>query len=255
MTAFSSSKIEELLKPVNQEISKKGLTLSLINPASESRETTDATTRAFMEYELFKWFLEEEKDAEARRKFISYTSGWVFYACLTGGLVIVAKDSSGQIVGSANVNRVGGFSEFFLARWLEKVLLYSKLIFSIFFYLGIPWFLFTIQSRKTIFRRIGTGMGKLEGGHEEAIPSSQEHLHLIELAADPAVQSSGVGTALLKALGAIADQYRLNVYLETDTERHRKYYERNGFEVRSTYVIKDGNSIFEPNFGMVRPCQ
>jgi len=67
--------------------------------------------------------------------------------------------------------------------------------------------------------------------------NGREHYYLWGLAADPAKQRTGAGTALLELLIAKADSENMPIYLETHKEQNVAYYERTGFKLIHTDTI------------------
>jgi len=65
--------------------------------------------------------------------------------------------------------------------------------------------------------------------HRQAMPGPHEYLWT--LGVDTARQGAGIGSALVSAFVARADEVRLPTYLETETERNVSFYRRHGFDV------------------------
>jgi len=81
-----------------------------------------------------------------------------------------------------------------------------------------------------------------------------KHLHLLQVAVLPKAHSKKIGTGLLNFITNICDELQLPCYLETDTERLEKFYTSKGFKTAETFTLKSkSGSVFEPNFGMLRP--
>ena len=59
------------------------------------------------------------------------------------------------------------------------------------------------------------------------------HWYLVGIGVEPSRQGEGIGGALLKPALDRADADGLSCYLETQTERNVRFYERHGFEVAS----------------------
>lgn len=66
---------------------------------------------------------------------------------------------------------------------------------------------------------------------QERLLAGRPHYYLWGLAADPAKQRMGTGTALLSAFLKRADAEGLPVYLETHKEENVPYYEQRGFKL------------------------
>ena len=80
---------------------------------------------------------------------------------------------------------------------------------------------------------------------QEQLLEGRAHYYLWGLVADPRVQRSGVGSALLKKLTDKADAENMPVYLETHEQKNVAYYERFGFKLIHTAVIpKHGLDIW-----------
>lgn len=167
------------------------------------------------------------------------------------GLVIVATDrNSGRIVGTSHFF-IQDNSEWWILRFLSG------------FWRKFLPLLGTMVSRAPIgaFWRAPVKFWKrlssLDRLDEERIKclGYEKHVYLLHLAVDPLVQSNGTGSVLLRGIGNLCDVLNLKCYLETDEERLRTYYEKNGFEVKVSYTIDDPDEPFLPNFGMVRPVK
>ena len=76
-------------------------------------------------------------------------------------------------------------------------------------------------------------LGELARAHEHR--PAEPHLYLGVLGVDPAHQSSGLGTALLRPTLAECDRMGLLTHLESSNERNVPFYERHGFEVVEAY--------------------
>lgn len=71
-------------------------------------------------------------------------------------------------------------------------------------------------------------------------PRAPDHWYLHYIGVEPRRQGRGIGAALLEPLLARCDAEGLPAYLESSTERNRVLYERNGFELTSTFPLPGG---------------
>lgn len=74
---------------------------------------------------------------------------------------------------------------------------------------------------------------------QQAHHPRRPHWYLSILAAAPALQGRGIGSALLRALAARADADGRPCYLETDTEANVRLYMRHGFDVVGEHVLPE----------------
>jgi ribosomal protein S18 acetylase RimI-like enzyme len=66
-------------------------------------------------------------------------------------------------------------------------------------------------------------------------PKSPPHWYLYFLAADPAKQGMGLGSAILEATLARADAEKMPAYLDNSKEKNTRLYERHGFRIVSEF--------------------
>jgi GNAT superfamily N-acetyltransferase len=80
-----------------------------------------------------------------------------------------------------------------------------------------------------------TSAGRLFAGFAglEALHPSEPHWYLMFVGVEPALQSGGVGAALLSPVLETADADGVLCYLETPFEGTHSFYRRLGFEIRS----------------------
>lgn len=86
--------------------------------------------------------------------------------------------------------------------------------------------------------RIAQGMAPMATLHPE-----EPHWYLSILGTDPAVQKSGVGTALLRPILARCDRDGTSAYLEASRIENVPYYERFGFEVVAPLAMPRGGPV------------
>ena len=257
MVHITKEEIERILaKEINHDSNNLNnpFEVHVAHTSQELREGKRVIVDAFMDYAMFEWLLEDIKDPSHRRSSVSLFAGFIQRLCCFSGIVLVAKDkTTGKVVGCAHVNHKNRPVSFPRRIW-NMVALGVYLGYHLLFgAIGFPWFFFKAPMKK--YSRRGIACKALDIEHDKVLDSSKEHLHLIQIAADPnnGQQSKGVGGSLLNAVHAIQRAYGLPTYLETDTERHRKYYERHGFKVEIEYDVDAGDGdVFKPNFGMVR---
>jgi GNAT superfamily N-acetyltransferase len=72
----------------------------------------------------------------------------------------------------------------------------------------------------------------------------EPHQHLALLAVDPARQSGGLGTALLRHHHAKLDDGGTAAYLEASSPDSRDLYLRHGYELRETFALPDGTKFW-----------
>jgi len=78
----------------------------------------------------------------------------------------------------------------------------------------------------------------------ERLTAGRPHYYLWGLAADPAKQRTGVGTALLEHLLRRTDTENLPVFLETHRQANVPYYEQRGFKLIHTDTVPKHNLDF-----------
>lgn len=69
------------------------------------------------------------------------------------------------------------------------------------------------------------------------------HHYLYFLGVEPAFQGRGLGSALLRHLGALADAERQPCYLETDSPDNVRLYERHGYRVDGEHELADMSGL------------
>lgn len=84
---------------------------------------------------------------------------------------------------------------------------------------------------------------------EQHHPHDVEHMYLMFLAADPEHQNRKLGTALLRHQHRLLDQQGMPAFLVASSERSRRLYEREGYELLQAYPLPNGPMIF----AMMRP--
>ena len=78
----------------------------------------------------------------------------------------------------------------------------------------------------------------------------EPHSHLGPVAVDDGIKGRGIGTRLMEAYCRHIDEAHLAAYLETETPRNVRFYERFGFE-----VVDRADVLGNPNWFMWRsPC-
>ena len=75
----------------------------------------------------------------------------------------------------------------------------------------------------------------MEHAHRRFAPG--RHWYLFALAVDPQYQGQGIGGQLLQPVLALADAESMPCYLETQTERNTRFYQRHGFQIMSQAVM------------------
>jgi GNAT superfamily N-acetyltransferase len=73
---------------------------------------------------------------------------------------------------------------------------------------------------------------------------AEPHQHLALLAVDPARQSGGLGSALLRHHHAKLDEDGTAAYLEASSPDSRDLYLRHGYELRETFALPDGTKFW-----------
>jgi GNAT superfamily N-acetyltransferase len=77
------------------------------------------------------------------------------------------------------------------------------------------------------------------GAYHPEVP----HWYLPLIGTDPARQSQGYGSALLRHALAICDAAMLPAYLEATSPRNVPFYQRHGFEALGTIQVADSPPI------------
>jgi GNAT superfamily N-acetyltransferase len=88
---------------------------------------------------------------------------------------------------------------------------------------------------------------EIEATHDRL--ATEPHLRLEFFGVIPAVQGTGIGTALIEHGHRRADALGIACYLETFTEPNVRYYERRGYRTVGEFTIGDGVR----GYGMLRP--
>lgn len=94
----------------------------------------------------------------------------------------------------------------------------------------IPGFVRSVGWRRLM--TVSTGVGAMAAKRPR-----QPHWYLADLAVDPALQSRGLGSALLEHGLRRADADGVPAYLESSTARNRRLYERHGFRAREVHLL------------------
>lgn len=67
---------------------------------------------------------------------------------------------------------------------------------------------------------------------------SEPHWYFNFVATDPSLQGKGYGSEIMKRACELADEQSVDCYLETAGEPHKRFYEKHGFELTGTEVLK-----------------
>ena len=243
----------ETLENLVSQASTDTIELSLASDHKSIAEVDQVIGRAFHNYALFVWAL-DKLDKNLFPQGILFLSQMFQNMCTSTGFIIQAKDKkNGKVVGACEVSYEKPSTWKFLRFFQELYYFFIPLIKSILFgKIGLPWFLFKCppQLRSLIFKRM-RAIDQLTDERRKVM-GLREHLYLAILATDPEIQSGGVGTALMKGVEKVAEHLGIPTYLETDTERLRNYYTKNGFRLTCQYVVHDDIQPFEPNFGLLK---
>ena len=89
---------------------------------------------------------------------------------------------------------------------------------------------------------------QIEATHERL--ATEPHLRLEFFGVTPALQGTGIGTALIEHGHRRADELRLACYLETFTVPNVEYYQRRGYRTVGEFTIGDGVR----GYAMLRPA-
>lgn len=236
---------EELAKLV--ENGNSALKITLLDETKQAfADDQTLNSRAFASYLMCEWWLQGAKISHATLlRVMDFMGLCVRSICLhSGGFALCARNSEGIMVASTRVCYVSPQQQTQNDDFATLLGMFNGEI-------GLPWF--ALRFNPTLFyKRMMRSIKAMEEARLEVTREFKEHLYLIHLATDPAMQSTGAGTQLLQAIGRIADAHQLPVYLETDSPRLRNYYERNGFKLQCEYEVFDEAGPFTPNFGMLR---
>lgn len=247
----SREQLSQWLQTTNKD---KGIEICLLTDTQQAhREEELVSTRGFLDYHMYAWWFKvAPKLGPAQRFSIVHLISLIVRESSheSGGFVAVAK-RQGKVIASIRVAvEAPGHVD-------------SDLAMAWKFINGTVHFPFSIlpQTSTRFFHRMVVSLRHLDNTRNAVTSefgSKGEYLHLIQIATDPDAQGSGAGGELLQALGRVADQLGRRVYLETNTERLRAFYERNGYELKSQSLIRDDTDTDDAgidNFGMVRPLQ
>jgi len=102
--------------------------------------------------------------------------------------------------------------------------------------MALPSVIFRLRSRLAV---ASTTYGALITAHPE-----RPHWYLSGIGADPPVQGTGVGGALMRSRLARCDAAGEPAYLESSKEINVPFYERHGFRVTRELTIPGGGPIF-----------
>jgi ribosomal protein S18 acetylase RimI-like enzyme len=101
-----------------------------------------------------------------------------------------------------------------------------------------PFFATIIQANGPVRAGLGAALRFARIDHEmRKRHPHYPHWYLWFLGVEPARQGQGLGSMLLKSLGAKAEADRVPSYLETDKASSVKLYERHGFRVEAEEVL------------------
>ena len=104
------------------------------------------------------------------------------------------------------------------------------------------------QSGTDATGRLLAMLQEIEANHERL--ATEPHMRLEFFGVTPAMQGSGIGTALIEHGHRRADELGLACYLETFTEPNVRYYERRGYRTVGEFTIGAGVR----GYGMLRPA-
>ena len=91
-------------------------------------------------------------------------------------------------------------------------------------------------------------LGDIEANHERL--ATEPHMRLEFFGVLPALQGTGLGTALIEHGHRRADELGVACYLETFSEENVGYYVRRGYRTVGQFTIGDGVR----GYGMIRPA-
>ena len=104
------------------------------------------------------------------------------------------------------------------------------------------------QSGPDATARLLAMLGDIEANHERL--ATEPHMRLEFFGVMPALQGTGLGTALIEHGHRRADELGVACYLETFSEENVGYYERRGYRTVGQFTIGDGVR----GYGMIRPA-
>lgn len=78
----------------------------------------------------------------------------------------------------------------------------------------------------------------LKDWHKQYGPKSK-HWYVDFVAVDPELQNQGYGTELVQKVNELADAQKVDCYIETESERHKVFYERLGYETIATKTLNN----------------
>jgi GNAT superfamily N-acetyltransferase len=224
--------------------------LDVVKNEEEKKESLNVVQKAFSTYRLFTWMNENNKNGNQREVTDFFCRCAQIYALKNNGIILVARDRiSNKILGASHLYvcqpAASALGRFF-HRTFSATLPVMYTLFSEFSWSSIIGNGFKFLWRTQCF-------DKLDEERMTHFAYNEPHIYLLQLAVDPEIQARGIGSVMLKGILKMAQDLNLPVYLETDEIRLKNFYSRHGFEVKREYSIVDGDSVFEPNFGMVAP--
>ena len=90
----------------------------------------------------------------------------------------------------------------------------------------------------TFMRLLGYGL-IMEEAHDKHM-GTRPHWYLSVIGVDPDYQGRGLGTRLMEPVMRLADEKKIEIYLECSKESNVSYYQRQKFEVLGTMYPKNG---------------
>jgi GNAT superfamily N-acetyltransferase len=246
---ISSDAVQAVLQAQNDKHKCSGVVLSLAKTPKEHAEAVEVLFKAFRRYPLNTWIM-EGRPGEEVDEMVRFSARWINRACRTNGHIIVARDeTSGEAIGAVQFEEKHDSSNAlvqFASNFQTGLIQYCSMFFGS---TGFPSFMKDerVQERFNAFEHFAVS-------HKKVIPYTTHHIYLIMIGTDPTIHGKGIGKALLDAMGALADSIRVPIYLETNTERLKGYYERHGYEFKVQFDAPDKVDPYKENFGMLRPA-